>query len=63
MFYLINLASWLGCALTVLLVVQLATLILIGWGAAVVALTARDDKRADRALEVFRILWSSHRNR
>jgi hypothetical protein len=56
-------ANWLGSVLSVLLLVQVAAVIVIWCIAAAVALTARDDKHAERALEVFRILWSSRRRR
>ena len=55
--------SWLGSVLAVLLVVQIAVVVLIWFASAVVVLKAKDDKRAERALEIFRIIWSSRRKR
>ncbi len=63
MFSSIPAGSWLVSALAVLLVVQVAAIVLIWCAAAIIALMAPDDKRADRALEIFRILWSSSRRR
>jgi hypothetical protein len=63
MFSSLAVGSWLGIALAVVLVVQFAAVILVWSVAAVVALVARDGKRAERALELFRIMWSSRSKR